>query len=50
MKLVGDVTIRYDPPRRDRVMTMAIHNMKPKTILEDGGSVKGPSPKATQGP
>ena len=47
---VGDITIRYDPPRRGRVIPMAIQDMKPKTTLEDGGSVKGPKPKGDSRP
>ena len=43
--LVGDITTRYDPPRRGRVIPTAIHHMKPETTFEDGGSVKGPRPK-----
>ena len=30
---------------RGATIPMAIHHMKPKTIFEDGGSVKGPRPK-----
>ena len=36
---VGDITTRYDPSGRGRVIPMAIHNLKPKMMLEDGGSV-----------
>ena len=47
---VGDITIRYDPPRRGRVIPLAVHNKKAHEDVEDGGSrsklTEGPRPKA----
>ena len=36
--LVGDMTIGYDPPRRGRVIPMAVHQDKAREDVEDGGS------------
>ena len=38
MKRVGDITIRYDPPRRGRVIPMAVHQDEAHDDIEDGGS------------
>ena len=35
---VGDMTIRYDPPRRGRVIPMAVHLNEAQEYIEDGGS------------
>ena len=35
---VGNMTIRYDPPRRGRVIPLAVHNKKAHEDVEDGGS------------
>ena len=37
-KFVGDITIGYDPPRRGRVIPMAVHQYKAHEDVEDGGS------------
>ena len=46
---VGDMTIGYDPPRRGRVISMAVHLNRAHEYVEDGGSgsrlVKGPKPE-----
>ena len=42
---VGDITTRYDPARRGRVIPMAIHHMKPMRIFKMGVQDKGPRPK-----
>ena len=34
MVTVGDITTRYDPPRRGRVIPMAILDVKPTKTLE----------------
>ena len=34
LESVGDISIRYDPPRRGRVIPMMILDMKPKKILK----------------
>ena len=36
--LVRDITIRYDPPRRGRVIPMAVHQDEAHDDIEDGGS------------
>ena len=36
--LVGDMTIGYDPPRRGRVIPMAVYINKAHEYVEDGGS------------
>ena len=41
---VGDITIRYDPPRRGRVIPMMIHDVKPMRISKI--AVHGQGPKA----
>ena len=35
---VGDMTIRYDPPRSGRVIPMAVHQYEAHEEIEDGGS------------
>ena len=35
---VGDMTIGYDPPRRGRVIPMAVYLNKANEYVEDGGS------------
>ena len=35
---VGDMTIGYDPPRRGRVIPMAVYLNKAHEYVEDGGS------------
>ena len=39
---VGDITIRYDPPRWGQVIPMASHDMKPKRILKMAVHRQGP--------
>ena len=49
-KIVGDMTIRYDPPRRGRVIPVAVHLNEAQVDINDGGSyvglVEGLSPNA----
>ena len=35
---VGDITIRYDPPRRGRVIPMVVNQYEAYEDFEDGGS------------
>ena len=48
---VGDITIGYDPPRRGRVILMAVHKTKPKKTLKmavhEADLLRARSPKAT---
>ena len=34
---IGDMTVRYDPPRRGRVIPMAVHQYEGHEDIEDGG-------------
>ena len=36
--VVGDITIGYLPPRRGRVIPLAVHNKKTQEDAEDGSS------------
>ena len=36
--IVGDMTIRYDPLRRGRVIRMAVHLNEAQEDIKDGGS------------
>ena len=45
---VGDITIRYDLPRRGRVIPMAVHQYEAHEDIEDGGSqARAQGPRAT---
>ena len=35
---VGDIAIGHDPPRRDRVIPIAVHQDEAHEDVEDGGS------------
>ena len=46
---VGDMAIRYDPPRRGRVIPMVVHLNEAQEHINNGGSyidlVEGPKPE-----
>ena len=45
---VGDMTIRYDPPRRGQVIPMVVRQYKAHEDIEDGGSqARAQGPRAT---